>query len=282
MSQTADRTEAGCCRPDPTAFENAAVLVTGSGSGIGLSVAKHFLDRGATVLVNDVSDERIQGGFDSIPEEQRPRVLRFAADIRDDAGVAAMVQHMLDECGRLDAVVSNAGIYPTTPFLQLDVAEWDAVMDTNVKGAFLVTQRAAQTMVASGTGGQIITISSGSYASAREGCAHYCASKAALVMLSKVMAMELAREGIRVNIVVPGVIDVGSEVNPLGAAYKSATVRQVPSGRLGNPDDVAHTVIHIAAPELSYMTGALIAVDGGLSLGRYGLPLSGDDGGPKT
>lgn len=265
-----------CC-PDSAVddFAGKAVMVTGSGAGIGHSIARHFLARGATVMFNDLSASRLGEATSDIAPEDRDRVVLFDGDVREPATAAAMVQTLVDRCGTIDVLVNNAGIYPATSFLDLPAAEWDAVMDTNVKGAFLVSQSVARAMVAGGQSGQIITISSGSYATAREGCAHYCASKAALVMLSKVMAMELARHRIRVNIVLPGVIDVGSDVSPLSQPYKQATVKQVPWGRLGQSDDVAHAVLHIAAPELDYVTGALLAIDGGLSLGRYGIPQSG-------
>ncbi len=272
---TPDPTTLHCCSGSPLQFSGTGVLVTGSGAGIGLSIARHFLDRGATVLFNDISERRLQDAIADLSSEELDRVVVCADDVRDPDAVSRMVDELIRRSGSVDLLVNNAGIYPATSFLDVSLSEWDAVMDTNVKGAFLVSQAVAQAMVDAGNGGQIITISSGSYQTAREGCAHYCASKAALVMLSKVMAMELARHRIRVNVMLPGVIDVGSDVSPLSAAYKEATVRQVPWGRLGQSEDVAHAVLHLAAPELEYVTGALLAIDGGLSLGRYGIPQSG-------
>jgi 3-oxoacyl-[acyl-carrier protein] reductase len=150
--------------------------------------------------------------------------------------------------------------------------DWDRVFAVNTKGVFLVSQAAARHMVATRNRGQIIIISSGSYHRARVGCAHYCASKAAVTMFAKVLAMELAPYGIRVNVIAPGLIEVNSET--LSEEYKDATLRQIPIGRLGRPEDVAEVVFSLATFQTDYVTGAVLSVDGGLSLGRYNVPRS--------
>src|SRR5574341_1179005 len=246
-------------------FARRVVLVTGAGSGIGLSIARHFLQAGARVVVNDIGPEQVQVGLQSLAPEDRVRATGLPADVRDPEQVRAMVDQVFAEQGAIDILVNNAGIYPDSLFLGMTVEEWDRVMDTNLKGAFLVAQAVARGQVARGTGGCIINISSGSYASAREGCAHYCASKAGLVMLTKVMAMELAQHRLRVNAVAPGLIDLGDARSPLNEAYVHATLNQIPWSRTGTPDDVASAVLMLALPEADYITGAVLAVDGGLS-----------------
>jgi 3-oxoacyl-[acyl-carrier protein] reductase len=291
---------------------NEVVLVTGAAKGIGFEIAQRFLAEGARVAVNDCLEEQLkesveqlslrtsrnlsQGDLQQVlspavrqPLQARPgqapdglsgdscaptsdRVMGIAADVSSAYQVNQMLELVLRQWGKLDILVNNAGIYPSHPFLEMDEDEWDRVMDVNAKGMFLVSQSAARKMVEGGIRGHIINISSGSYHVAREGSAHYCASKAAEIMLTKVMAMELARYGIRVNAVAPGFIEVDSmQVNP---SYAGATLNQIPCGRWGRPTDIADVVYHLASMDTDYITGAVIAVDGGLALGRYGIPRS--------
>lgn len=259
-------------------FARNVVLVTGAGSGIGLSIARQFLKAGATVIVNDIGPQQVEAGLTALASDSRDCAHGFAADVRDPDQVRAMVASITARHGAVDILVNNAGVYPDSLALEMTVEEWDQVMDTNVKGAFLVSQAVARAQVARGGGGCIVNIASGSYASAREGCAHYCASKAALVMLTKVLAMEFARHRIRVNAVAPGLIDVRDSGSTLSDAYMQATLSQIPWSREGRPNDVAHAVLMLALPEADYITGAVLAVDGGLSLGRYGIPRSARDG----
>jgi len=130
-------------------------------------------------------------------------------------------------------------------------------------------------MIAQGGGGRIVNVASGSWRIAREGSGAYCASKAGLVMLTTVLAQEMGPHKVSVNAVAPGLIDVGwRSVSEATRAYHQATVRQTPLGRMGTPDDVAHAVLALCAPEMAYVTGAVLNVDGGLSAGRYGIPVS--------
>ena len=170
--------------------------------------------------------------------------------------------------------VANAGIYPNSPVLEMDVAEWDRVMETNVRGVFLTCRAAARRMVASGTPGKIVTISSGAAMSGRPGAAHYCASKAAVVMFTRVLAMEVARHRINVNSVAPGYVKVDSETSPVTEEYETTLLKGVPWGRAGTPLDIAQAVLFLASPLAEYMTGEVLAVNGGTSAGRTHLPLS--------
>ena len=146
-------------------------------------------------------------------------------------------------------------------------------MAVNARGTFLTCQAAAQRMVKKMQAGVIVTISSGSARFARAGSAHYCASKAAVVMLTRVMALELAPFGIRVNSVSPGIIDVPGGQH-LSESYKQAMTRMVPWGRMGSPGDGANVVLLVCDPAAEYITGQVIPVDGGLSSGRYGISFS--------
>jgi len=250
-------------------FQGKKVLVTGAGHGIGFAVAKAFAEEGARVAVNDINSERIDRALELLGGNSCG-VPGDVADVNDARSVVSKAESAI---GNLDIVVSNAGIYPSHPFLEMDVNDWDRVMAVNVRGTFLICQAAAQRMVKNKQEGVIITISSGSARFARVGSAHYCASKAAIVMLTRVMALELAPYCIRVNSVSPGIIDVPGG-QPLSDTYKQAITGMVPWGRMGSPEDVANVVLLVSDPTADYMTGQVIPVDGGLSAGRYGIPTS--------
>lgn len=246
------------------------VLVTGAARGIGFAIARAFLERGARVALNDRDDGALQSALARLPGDP----LGVVGDVRDPEAVEDFVRRAVGGLGGLDVLVSNAGIYPSRGFLEMTLPQWEEVMAINVGGAFLVGQAAARHMIARGRPGSIVAIGSGSARFAREGAAHYCASKAALEMLVRVMALELAPHRIRVNAVSPGVIDV-PEGPTLAADYRSAIVRRIPWGRLGRPEDVAEVVVLVSDPRVEYVTGEIVAVDGGLAAGRYGLPRSG-------
>lgn len=248
-------------------FEGKVALVTGAAQGIGSAIAGHFLAAGARVVLNDRSSERVMAGIARLGGAQ-PSLFGVAADVTRRVEVEALITAAADHFGRLDIVVNNAGLYPVTPVLDMSEEEWDMVLDVNLKGTFLVSQAAARQMAAQGDGGAIVNISSGSHKIARMGCAHYCASKAGVVMLTQVLAMELAPHRIRVNAVAPGLIEVPDPLTPGTPDYVAATLAVIPAGRLGTPDDVAQAVLMLADPAADYVTGALLAVDGGLSVGR--------------
>lgn len=252
-------------------FTDRVVLVTGAAQGIGLAIVKRFLVEGARIALNDLTLEKVKAGLGKLDSEDASRVLGCVADVSVSSQVSDMVDQIAERWERIDITVNNAGIYPSRMVVDMTEDDWDRVMDVNAKGTFLVSQAVARYMIDCGIRGQIINMSSGSYHRGREGSAHYCASKAAGIMLTKVLAMELAPHGIRVNAVAPGLIDTG--VSDLDKGYVEATLRQVPMGRPGRPEDVAEAVWGLAAMATDYVTGAVLAVDGGLALGRYGIPI---------
>lgn len=260
-----------------SAFDGARVVVTGAAHGIGRAVAEAFHAAGAHVALLDVAQEGLAEACEALGE----RAAGVVADVSDPASLAAGMARARERLGGVDVAVANAGIYPSCPVLDLTVEGWDRVMDVNARGAFLTCQAAARLMVDQGHGGTIITMASGSARFAREGAAHYCASKAAVVMLTRVLALELARHGIRVNAVSPGIIDVPGGPT-LAPAYKTAMTRSVPLERPGTAADVAAAVLALADPSLAYVTGQILPVDGGLSAGRYGIPISADQGGANA
>ena len=250
----------------------SVVLVTGAAKGIGFEIANRFLAGGSFVALNDRTLEMVQSALEKLSPVHDGQLIGCVADVSDAVQVGVMVSQVIQSWGKIDILINNAGIYPSHAFLEMSEADWTRVMDVNAKGVFLVSQAVAREMIARGIEGQIINISSGSYPSARVGSAHYCASKAAAIMLTKVIAMELAPSHIRVNAVAPGLILVDDMA--LNPQYIESTVQQTPAGRVGTPEDIAEVVFQIAQVESDYLTGAVIAVDGGLTLGRYGIPMS--------
>jgi NAD(P)-dependent dehydrogenase (short-subunit alcohol dehydrogenase family) len=255
-----------------TDHRDRVVMVTGGAHGIGLAIAGAFASAGARVVVLDRHAEAAQRATNEIAEATGADVLAVTADVRDTAAVSAAVTQALEHFGQIDALVNNAGIYPNTPVLEMGEAEWDAVFDVNVKGMFLVSQAVARAMVDKGNSGRIVNISSGAAESGRIGAAHYCASKAAVNMFTKVLALELAPHGIVVNAVGPGLIEVPGW--SLSQEYIDAIVSTNPMGRVGQPGDVARAVLYLASPTATYITGTILYVDGGNLAGRP-LPLSG-------
>jgi 3-oxoacyl-[acyl-carrier protein] reductase len=251
-------------------FKDRVVLVTGAGAGIGQAIARAFHEAGARVALGDVREAPLQRAASALGAG----VFAQVVDVREAGAVARFVEAAEKALGPVSVAVANAGIYPNSPVLEMTVDEWDRVMETNVRGVFLTCQAAARRMVASKTPGKIITISSGAYNSGRVGASHYCASKAAVVMFTKVLALELAGQHVNVNCIAPGLITVNSESSPVSAEYVAALTKQIPWGRAGVPADIANAALFLASPFAEYMTGEVLAVNGGTSAGRAFLPLS--------
>jgi NAD(P)-dependent dehydrogenase (short-subunit alcohol dehydrogenase family) len=252
-------------------FTGHVVLVTGAAAGIGYGITRAFHAAGARVAMGDVREQPLKRAASELGGD---RLFHGVVDVRDERSVDAFVDAAERALGPATVAVANAGIYPNTPVLDMDLEEWDRVMETNVRGVFLTCRAAARRMVASRTRGKLITISSGAYASGRVGAAHYCASKAAVVMFTKVLALELADHRINVNSIAPGLVKVDSEVSPISEEYETALTRSIPWGRAGSPDDIANAALYLASPLADYVTGEVLAVNGGTSAGRSHLPLS--------
>lgn len=259
-------------RPAPLSldFTGQVVLVTGAAAGIGQGIARAFHEAGARVALGDVREAALTRTAAALGAGSLAQVV----DVREAGAVAAFVEAAEKALGPITVAVANAGIYPNTPVLDMAVDEWDRVMETNARGVFLTCQAAARRMVAAKRPGRIITISSGAWASGRAGAGHYCASKAAVVMFTRVLALELAAHRINVNCIAPGLIKVDSETSPISAEYEAALTRQIPWGRVGTPLDVARAALFLASPLAEYITGDVLAVNGGTSAGRAFLPLS--------
>ena len=246
------------------------VLVTGGASGIGFAIAKRVAGRGAALVLMDRDD----AGLDAARERlamPASEISTIVVDLTD----AAALEAALERVGDVDGLVNCAGVYPVTSVMDMTTQEWDAVMALNVRAPFLLTRGVARRMIAAGQGGPIVNISSTASVLARPGIAHYGASKAALNQLTRVLAVELAPHGIRVNAILPGVIETttvtASLTTPEARAEMAAKTARIPLGRLGTPEEIADLAVFLLSAEASYSTGGLFTADGGFSLGiaRY-------------
>ncbi|MDP9426321.1 MAG: SDR family oxidoreductase [Actinomycetota bacterium] len=241
-------------------------IVTASDSGVGQETAKALAEAGYDVGITYHEDEA--GARETLEAVQasgrRGEVRRL--DLTDGPGAAGVIDELADALGGVDVLVNNAGTGdPTADFLELSYDEWRKVLATNLDGAFLCSQRAASRMVDAGSGGRIVNITSVHEHVPRAGASAYCASKGGLGLLTKVMAMELAQHGIRVNAVAPGEIST-----PMTGAEDTdpATIEKpnLPLGRPGHAHEIADFVVFLASEKSSYATGQSFVVDGGLML----------------
>jgi NAD(P)-dependent dehydrogenase (short-subunit alcohol dehydrogenase family) len=224
---------------------------------------------GAHVAVVDVDPERVAGTVDRLADGPG-RAVGVPGDVRDADRV---VDEAARRIGAIEVLVNDAAVYPNCPVIEMPDGQWEDVIEVNLTGTFRMSRAVARRMVAGKIHGHIVNIASGAYKSARKGASHYCASKAGLVMLSKVMAQELAEHRIHVNVVSPGLVDVGrrSDVTP---AYRQTLMTNVPWGRMGVAEDIAAAVLFLSSRAADYITGTVIDVDGGSSAGRFFLPYS--------
>jgi NAD(P)-dependent dehydrogenase (short-subunit alcohol dehydrogenase family) len=238
------------------------VLVTGAASGIGRELARSLTAAGTPVV-----------GLDCEAMAPTPGVHPVTADLADPSAIGPAVEAAFAAVPGLDALVNCAGIYPVTPMLEMALDEWDRVIDLNLRAPYLVTQALARRWVAAGTPAAVVNIASTSAVLARPGTAHYAASKAGLVQLTKVMALELAPHRIRVNAVAPGVVSterVMAHAAGPGAAEHAAKMARVPAGREGRPEEVAEAVHWLLSPASAYCVGTVLTLDGGYTLGIPG------------
>lgn len=255
-----------------TQFDRDVVIVTGAASGIGLGIAQAFHAAGASVVLADVRQDTLVETQAAFADSERVAIV--PVDVRDAAAVAQLVETTDQRFGPLTIMVANAGIVPNASVLTMDVSEWDRTIETNLRGVFLSCQAAARNMVAHGTRGRIVTTSSIASHVGRLGAAAYCASKAGVEMLTKVLAMELATYHINVNSIAPGVIQVRDDPSWGSSAFGSSIMQAIPKGRRGRTEEVAQAVLFLCSPEADFISGAVLPVDGAMDTGWTHMPYS--------
>jgi NAD(P)-dependent dehydrogenase (short-subunit alcohol dehydrogenase family) len=239
-------------------------IVTGAARGIGKGIAQRFLEEGASVWIADINEDGIEATVAELTG--LGPVAGGVTDASKRAQVEAMIGAAVERFGKLDVLVNNAGIAHHARFVEIDDADWDRVLDTNLRGAFLGTQLAARQMIAQGTGGAIVNIASTNGLRGQPMLAPYGASKAGIINLSQTAALELGRQGIRVNALCPGTVwnEMSATVgwdDELWTAIRTHTALDT----FGTPADIAAATAFLASDDARFVTGAVMVVDGGLT-----------------
>ena len=247
-------------------LENKSAIITGSASGIGREIALTLAANGASVTVADRNVEGAQAVADQIAAAGGT-ARAVEVNVTDRGKVVAMVESSASAYGSLDVFVNVAGFGFNSRIVDMAEEDWDRVLDVNLKGQFLGCQAAGRRMIAQGTGGRIVNIASTAANNARYEGGAYCAAKAGVVQLTRVLALELGEFGITVNAVGPGFTETPATVET-SDEYRTNFLDQVPAGRSGRPSDIANAVLFLASPSAEYVNGQVIYVDGGYSAGK--------------
>jgi 3-oxoacyl-[acyl-carrier protein] reductase len=243
-------------------FENQVAVVTGAGRGIGHAIAVRLAKEGARVASVSRTEANAQKTADEINAARADAAKAYAVDVADQAAVQKAAEQIFADFGRVDILVNNAGVTRDGLSMRMSMDDWDTVLNTNLKGAFVFTQAVMRPMIKQRSG-RIINISSIAGLIGNAGQANYAASKAGLIGLTKTLARELASRGITVNAVAPGLIETDM-TTVLSEEIRQNILKNVPLGKLGEPDDIAGAVAYLASAEAKYITGQVLTVDGGM------------------
>lgn len=254
---------------------NKVVLVTGSASGIGKGIAEHYFNNGFNLLLVDIDGHRLKANIESMYKGSihGQKVEYLAGDLKDHSFRKEIIRFANKEFNNINILVNCAGIFPSTPALEVSEKEWDDVFNLNVKSLFFLSRDVARLMKESDVEGcNIVNITSAASEVARPGVAHYCSSKAAVKMLTQVLSLEFAAYGIRVNAIGPGLVETETLLKSLdnqrARNEHKEKISYAPLNRTAKISEIAETVMFITSDKASYITGQNILVDGGYSAGR--------------
>ena len=248
-------------------FLDHKVVLTGAAGIFGRRIAAWFAREGAQLCLSDNRDDALAATIADLGLDAG-RTLRHQTELTDNASLLSLVDFVQREWQAPDIVINCAGIYTKFGLLDMAFADWDRVFGVNLRAPFVLTRELALLMIAEGKEGSIINISSGAARQMRNGSVPYCTSKTALERLSKGFALELAPHRIRVNVVEPGFAP-GSAVSPLSEEYVARMLERIPLGRASGPDDAPEAIGFLCSRRAGFITGTVLTVDGGNSIGTF-------------
>lgn len=243
--------------------ENRVIVITGGGSGLGRAAGLLAAQQGATVVLGDLNGAGLDESADAVLSAGG-RVTTVVTDVRRADECERLAQQALREYGRLDGAICGAGISRGVPVMDMTLEQWQEVIDVNLTGVFLSTQACARAMIAAGNGGSIVTISSDLAIRGRPTGAHYVAAKAGVIGLTKSFALALASHHIRVNAMCPGITDTPLARAGMNQAMLDERARDVPFGRIGQPEEIASVMCFLLSDASRWMTGQTVYANGGM------------------
>lgn len=253
-------------------LEGQAAIVTGGSAGIGKAIVNTLIEAGAKVMIIDKDKEN--GELLAASHQENGKNAAFLElDLYNTSSYEQAIDFTLQQFGRIDLLVNCAGVYPTQPALSVTEKDWDRVFDLNLKAPFFMAQKAAEWMAQKKVKGSIINIASTAATMARPGVAHYCASKAGVVMMTRVLALEWAQYGIRVNAVCPGLVEtdtlMATLTTPELQREHKEKISKAPLQRAAEPEEIARGVLYFADNKsASFITGQALYIDGGYTAGQ--------------